>query len=276
MRGVISAIARDGSYGQIAADDGERYSYWSSQIRNGPVAIGDPVNFQMHEGQPVDIFNLAAALAADPPGPPPAPSGGPRPAVAAGQGRPRPAAGAQPRPAFAGQAQAWAAHFDAQAAQAGLPAGNYWVALFTSPQGRISRRQFWLHGVLPLIGIGILLKVAAYTVLFIAPTMVLLASFVIFLVLLWPQLCISYKRFQDVGYPGWYNLAWLLPMLGAQVLSVLGLYLDSLSSISLLETLELVLSSIAGLVALAALIFVYIRPGQEGANEYGPDPLAAA
>ncbi len=183
--------------------------------------------------------------------------------------------GAQPRAAFAGQAQAWAAQFEAHAAQAGLPSSNYWVALFTSLQGRISRRQFWLHGVLPLIGVGIVLNILAYMIVFIAPTMVLLASFAIFLILLWPQLCISYKRFQDVGYPGWYNFFWLIPLLGAQLVSVLGLFLYSVGFFYLFGTVELILSSIAGLVALAALIFVYIRPGQEGPNQYGADPLAA-
>src|SRR5882672_11176361 len=58
MRGVVSAIAPDGTYGQIAADDGRRYSYWTNEVRNGPVEVGEAVNFEMAEGQPVDIFVL--------------------------------------------------------------------------------------------------------------------------------------------------------------------------------------------------------------------------
>lgn len=32
MRGIILAIAPDGTYGQISAEDGQRYSYWTSEI----------------------------------------------------------------------------------------------------------------------------------------------------------------------------------------------------------------------------------------------------
>ncbi len=35
-----------------------------------------------------------------------------------------------------------------------------------------------------------------------------------------------------------------------------------------------ILFGISFLIGLAQLIFVYIRVGQEGPNEYGPDPLA--
>ena len=58
MRGVISGIVPDGTYGQIAAEDGQRYSYWTSEVRNGPVKVGQTVEFQMWEGQPVDVFDM--------------------------------------------------------------------------------------------------------------------------------------------------------------------------------------------------------------------------
>jgi uncharacterized membrane protein YhaH (DUF805 family) len=35
-----------------------------------------------------------------------------------------------------------------------------------------------------------------------------------------------------------------------------------------------ILSGIGLLIGLAQLIFVYVRVGQEGPNQYGPDPLA--
>jgi uncharacterized membrane protein YhaH (DUF805 family) len=94
---------------------------------------------------------------------------------------------------------------------------------------------------------------------------------VIFLILLWPQYCISAKRFQDVGYPGWYNIFWIIPLFVAQLLSSLDLLFLSIAV--LLGTISLVLSGIGALAALAALIFVYIRVGQHGPNQYGPDPL---
>ncbi|MGH6663374.1 MAG: DUF805 domain-containing protein, partial [Pseudolabrys sp.] len=131
------------------------------------------------------------------------------------------------------------------------------------------------HGVLPLIGVSIVLRILVYVALFIMPvTMILFADLAILLILLWPQYCISSKRFHDVGYPGWYNLLWLLPIIVGQLLSSLDMFF--LSFAVLLSTVALVFSGIGALVALAALIFVYIRAGQQGPNQYGPDPLAIA
>ena len=260
MRGVISAIAPDGTYGQIAADDGQRYSYWTNEIRNGRVQVGEAVNFQMADGQPVDIFILPK------PGPDAPP---PRGAMTRQPGFTMTRAQASATPAYAGAQAGYAA------ADTGMPPANYWIALFTSPSGRISRRQFWLHGVLPIIGASIAFWAVAHAFILIAPSIFLLVSFAIFLILLWPMLCISYKRFQDVGYPGWYNLFWLVPLAVARVFSVVALLLYGFGFGYLFGTLALVLSPIAGLVVLAALIFVYIRVGQDGPNQYGPDPLAA-
>src|ERR1700686_5531822 len=56
MRGVIVAIAPDGSYGQLSAEDGQRYNYWTKELRTGQVQPGQTVEFQLWEGQPIDIF----------------------------------------------------------------------------------------------------------------------------------------------------------------------------------------------------------------------------
>ena len=266
MRGVISALAPDGTYGQIAADDGQRYSYWTSEIRNGPVKVNDAVNFQMADGQPVDIFIMPK------PGQEPPPRGtapgAPRQAPFAARTAAQPSGYAAAAPAGRG-VPAYAVAGEA------IPGDrNYWIALLTSPSGRISRKQFWLHGVLPIVGISIVLRVVAYMGIFIAPTLILFADLVVFLILLWPQLCISYKRFHDVGYPGWYNWFWVAPLAVAQLLTAVELFLYKFAY--LLGIVALILSAVGALILLAALIFVYIRAGQQGPNQYGPDPLAAA
>jgi uncharacterized membrane protein YhaH (DUF805 family) len=152
---------------------------------------------------------------------------------------------------------------------------NYWVRLFTSAAGRISRRQFWLHGVLPLIGAAIVLRIVVYilamVLVAIVPSAVLFLDLLVFLILLWPYYCIAAKRFQDVGYPGWYNLFWLVPSFVGQFLSALDIFVLSLATILYFVSMALIL--FAGVVALAALIFVFIRAGQQGPNQYGPDPL---
>jgi uncharacterized membrane protein YhaH (DUF805 family) len=251
MRGVVLGIMPDGSYGQVAADDGQRYSFWTSEIRNGPVQVGQTVEFKMWEGQPVEIYGL-------PQMPPP---NMPKRPVQAQQQRPQ----ASSRPS--GYSTAPASGFGAAAsagfagATASMPAGSaYWIQLFTSPSGRISRRQFWLHGVLPIIAASIVLG------------WIPIIGQILMLGFLWGGICIAFKRFHDVGYPGWYSLLYLVPMVAAGILLGLGLFMISI--IDLMWLLAEILWGIGFLIGLAQLIFVYVRVGQEGSNQYGPDPLA--
>ena len=240
MRGVISGIVPDGTYGQIAADDGQRYSYWSTEVRNGQARVGQTVEFQMWEGQPVDIFvvnNRAAAecctaatcrcAAAEVLSLPPR-----LPAAT-------PCRQAMPRP--------WTGSAGARSGR------DYWIKLFTSPSGRISRKQFWLHGVLPIVVASIVLG------------WIPIIGQILSLAFLWGSICIAFKRFHDLGYPGWYSLVYLIPMLAAAI--VLGVGFAVTTFLSLAWLLAEILWGIGALIALAQLIFVYIRVGQEGPNE---------
>lgn len=247
MRGVISGIVPDGTYGQIATDDGKRYSYWTSEVRNGQVKVGQTVEFQMWEGQPIDIFIV---------NPQPPPSAAPPQR----SGMPKAFAAA---PAAAGSAPAGGAAAQAALAAVGeIPTSrDYWIKLFTSPSGRISRRQFWLHGVLPIFLCSLLLG------------WIPLLGILISLAATWASICIGFKRFHDLGYPGWYSLLYLVPLVPAIVIIALGMI-----AVRFLEAawlLSEILGAVSLLIWLAQLIFVYIRPGQQGPNQYGPDPLAA-
>ena len=244
MRGKVVAISQDGRYGQIAAEDGQRVSYWTSEVRNGPADIGQMVDYQMWEGQPVEIFISNSPR--PPSGPPPRASQQPRTNQAA-----------YARPQFHGGQLAQHGHAASQA----LPTG-YWIQLFTSPSGRISRRQFWLHGVLPLFGASIVLG------------WIPIIGQILMLGFLWGGICIAFKRFHDVGYPGWYSLIYLVPMVAAGVLVGLGMFITSI--IDLAWLLAEILWGIGFLIGLAQFIFVYVRIGQEGENRFGPDPLAVA
>ncbi|HEY0607512.1 MAG TPA: DUF805 domain-containing protein [Herpetosiphonaceae bacterium] len=83
------------------------------------------------------------------------------------------------------------------------------VELYLLPQGRITRRTFWLQGVLVLIFIGL-----------VADQVDLLLgaqgnfSALVALLLIWPGLMIQIKRWHDRNQSGWYVLLWLLPILG--------------------------------------------------------------
>ena len=89
------------------------------------------------------------------------------------------------------------------------------------------------------------------------------------LALTWASVCISFKRFHDVGYPGWWSLASIVTAVMATFLTVGALYV---AGFGLLAT---VLWVATALIWIAQLVFVYIHVGQEGPNQFGPDPLAA-
>lgn len=240
MRGIILAIAPDGTYGQLSAEDGQRYSYWSSEIRNGRAQVGDHVDFQMYGDQPVDIFLMAETV----PAPAPRPNG--RPAM-----RPR-VVGPQQT-----SVQNSAQQISAANIMAALPPLDYWIRLFTSPQGRISRREFWLYGVLPIVVVNLLLG------------WIPLVNIVVMLVTFWGSICIGFKRFHDCGYAGWWCLLNAVPAFASAMLAGVAIFTSGK-----LLTLAWILSLISLAIFIAQLVMVYLRVGQSGDNRYGPDPLA--
>jgi uncharacterized membrane protein YhaH (DUF805 family) len=76
--------------------------------------------------------------------------------------------------------------------------------------GRIGRRTWWLWGVAALLGLGlyatVLLRVAGLSASTTESTVNLL--------LLWPALALSVKRWHDRGKSGWWVLVALIPFIG--------------------------------------------------------------
>jgi len=107
--------------------------------------------------------------------------------------------------------------------------------LFFSLEGRVSRRQFWLHGVAALLGLALL----GHALLGIARVRTHTADLVVNLLLLWPALAVSVKRWHDRDRSGAWVLLNLLPVIGW----------------------------------LWALIDNGLVRGTTGPNRYGPDPL---
>jgi uncharacterized membrane protein YhaH (DUF805 family) len=110
------------------------------------------------------------------------------------------------------------------------------LRMFFSLQGRISRRQYWLFGVLALLGAALL----GHMLLGIARVRPRTADIVVNLLLIWPALAVSVKRWHDRDKSGWWVLLNLLPVIGW----------------------------------LWALVDNGFLRGSDGPNRYGADPLA--
>jgi uncharacterized membrane protein YhaH (DUF805 family) len=158
--------------------------------------------------------------------------------------------------ALAGRAPSLLAGFIAT-----LPPRDYWIKLFTTPVGRISRQQFWLHGILPIFVASILFG------------WIPLIGFVVSLALAWAMVCIGFKRFHDLGLPGWWSLVYIVPMLLAAFLTTGSFFL---SEGGFLWILAEILWAVSLVILVGQLVFVYLHIGEPGPNQYGPDPLAEA
>ena len=76
--------------------------------------------------------------------------------------------------------------------------------------GRIARRTWWLWGVALPLGLGLYFTV----VLRVAGLSPRGADIAVNLLLLWPALAISVKRWHDRGKSGWWVLVALVPFVG--------------------------------------------------------------
>jgi uncharacterized membrane protein YhaH (DUF805 family) len=110
------------------------------------------------------------------------------------------------------------------------------LRMFFSLQGRVSRRQYWLFGVLALLGLALL----GQALLGIARVRPRTADLFVNLLLLWPALAVSVKRWHDRDKSGWWVLLNLVPVVGW----------------------------------LWALIENGFLRGTDGPNRFGPNPLA--
>ena len=110
-----------------------------------------------------------------------------------------------------------------------------WKDLLLSFDGRINRAKFWIGIAAIWVVLWLLAIVAGAMNSSILWTIFVLLS----LLVIWPSLALSIKRWHDRGKSGWWILIGFVPLIG-------GLW---------------------------ALIETGFLPGTPGPNEYGPDPL---
>ena len=138
-------------------------------------------------------------------------------------------------------------------------------------KGRVSRKEFWYFVLASAV-----VYLAAYIVDMVIRTGLLVP--LIALALLLPMTGLGARRLQDTGRNG--QLIWVWTI-SSGVMQVIGLLTAISGPFGALGFLYFFFSIgwLIGLVALVvslALIYFWIQPGTTGANEYGPDPNAAA
>tara|TARA_R100000365_G_C2747358_1_gene77190 strand:+ start:2883 stop:3506 length:624 start_codon:yes stop_codon:yes gene_type:complete len=151
--------------------------------------------------------------------------------------------------------------------------------LYTSFDGRINRKPFWIASVIMIVAAILFSVVIVLPLSAASPILGALASLVLSLVLLYPAAAIGVKRLHDRGRHGQLMAAFVAPGLILQVGELLGLtgslQLIAGQSVYLPNTLGWMLNLIAVFVGIWALVTLGFLAGTSGANRYGPDPRAS-
>lgn len=156
-----------------------------------------------------------------------------------------------------------------------------WSRLFLSAEGRIGQKDYWI-GVLILFAVWVVSHVAHVF----AP--------LIWLVLIYPWICVIAKRLHDFGRSGWLILVPVVvgciavigaviaaggALIGAVLASAAEQHTDivwSWSGVFGALGIALAFLAVAGLVKLVFLLWVGLSRGDAGPNRYGPPPGEAA
>jgi len=150
--------------------------------------------------------------------------------------------------------------------------------LYTSFEGRINRKPFWIAGLILMVaGIGTSLLIVA-PMAAASSTMGALVGLVLSLAFLYPGAALGVKRLHDRGKPGLLMTVFVAPGLISQLCALLGMTGSQQTiagqSIYLPNTLGWILNLVTLGVAIWALVTLGFLRGTSGTNAYGPDPLA--
>lgn len=172
-----------------------------------------------------------------------------------------------------------------------------WKWFYTSLDGRIGRKQFWIGSILlgiagfivgyivmSIFGVGMMSFVAAVnsdtsaTDLMALTTRSAWANLVVYLILLYPVAAMTIKRRHDRGSSGldvWIYLAVAVLMLLVQALGV-GYAVSEVAGIQMVTPTGWVsvVGMLVGIFALYLLVVCGFLKGNAGDNAYGADPLA--
>ena len=150
--------------------------------------------------------------------------------------------------------------------------------LYTSFDGRINRKPFWIASLI-LAAAAILLSLVIVTPLSLGSSgLGAAASLILSLLFIYPAAALGVKRLHDRDSPGRLMAVFMAPGLVLQGGDLLGLtgseQVIAGHSIHVPNGVGIILMAVALVTAIWALVTLGFLRGTEGPNRYGPDPRA--
>lgn len=145
---------------------------------------------------------------------------------------------------------------------------------YFSAKGRVSRKDYWLRFVLPVLGVyivAVLVIGGLAAVLGDAGAIALLLAVPVYVGVVWASICVAAKRFHDRNWSGWWVLYFILIGLGIVAVQYGAIFLFGDNPIGAILALVAGLASLG--VGIWQLVLLGFLPGDKGPNQYGPDPL---
>lgn len=131
--------------------------------------------------------------------------------------------------------------------------------------GRARRSEYWYYALCNVL-ISIVLGIADYLIGLEINVLRSIYSLAVFI----PGLAVLVRRMHDIGKSGWFVLTFLIPVfVGAGWLGVIST--TTLSG----DAPDPTMSILPALLLIGAIVWMIVllcKNGQEGPNEYGPDP----
>jgi uncharacterized membrane protein YhaH (DUF805 family) len=144
--------------------------------------------------------------------------------------------------------------------------------LYTSFEGRINRKPYWL-GLIALIIVMIVVLFAVNLLiggsLLFPDTRTRLVTFVLQLLFLYPSAALMVKRLHDRNRPSYFAAFLLVPVIIKALTDLMGMSGDPMSQ----NALDYLLNIIIFAVSIWFFIELGCLRGTVGSNQYGPDPL---
>jgi uncharacterized membrane protein YhaH (DUF805 family) len=140
-----------------------------------------------------------------------------------------------------------------------------WKYLFTSFEGRINRKPYWI-GALGILAAALIVNLAGWSVL--GDAMFGAPVFIVQLVALYPAAALLVKRLHDRNRPTYFVYFYVVPAVLSALIGLLGIS-DPMSP----SGLDILLGLVMMIVGIWFLIELGFLKGTTGPNRHGPDPL---